>query len=87
MMQLYAKGTGDTQQSKAKALPHQLDNEEVYAAEAAAEMGAWRARAGSSMGRRWGRAEQSSSEECASGPDISEACERLRAARVRHLSG
>ena len=62
------KGTGDTQR-KVKALPHQLDNEEVNAAEAAAVMrsrGA-RARAGSSMGRRWGHAEQSSSEECASG--------------------
>ena len=28
-----------------KALPHQLDNEEVNAAEAAAGMGAWRVRA------------------------------------------
>ena len=79
MRHLYAKGAGDTQR-KVKALPHQLDNEEVNAAKAAAVMrsrGA--ARAGSSMGRRWGHAEQSSSEEC--GKWI-EACERLRAVRV-----
>ena len=61
MMQLYAKGAGDTQRKGCSA---PLDNEEVNAAEAAAVMrsrGA-RARAGSSMGRRWGQAEQSSSE-------------------------
>ena len=52
---------------KVKALPHQLDNEEVNAAEATAVMRLRGARAGSSMGRRWGHAEQSSSEECASG--------------------
>jgi hypothetical protein len=41
MMQLYTRARAIL---NVKAVPRQLDNEEVNAAEAAAVMGAWRAR-------------------------------------------